>query len=251
MNNLASITPYSRGTPLSKSPVNTTIVSESFSSFGDIVTLPITDVITSNTSSGTSQLDEQARCIAVRIYRELMNQFFNGDGTGNNLHGIGNRADTTINVGGILQLSHLAQLRYSVNPATTTGLGNGGNVWFSNTDGFRIFLNLLGSKAVKLKWYYIKRLGVQLAEYLGALWYIDQNVLSTGGFTKIYFVNLDHLRILFAKSTEYPTNEKGIIQVPIPMQSAIAELGYLIFGAFAFQNDPGAIACAENIKVTV
>ena len=252
MNTLAAMSPYSRGTNLFKSPVNTSIVTETFSSFGDIVTLPITDIITSNTSCGTNQLCEQAKSIVVRIYREIMNQFFNGNGSGTNLNGLGIRADTTIDVGGgNLQLSHLEQLRYSVKPATTSGLGVGGNVWFSNEEGFREFITLLGRKSVKLKWQYVESLGVRLVEYLGALWCIDENVLTTDNLLTIYFVNLDYLRILYAKSKEYQTNEKGIMSIPVPMQASIAEIGLLMLAIVAFQNDPFAIARLSNIKKTV
>ena len=247
--NLAAISPYSRGDTLSQSPINTTVASEPFRSFGDMAVLDLIDILTSNTSCLTSQLTEQEYSITARILRALNRQFIDGDGLGDNLRGIDARADTTIVSTLAFNINQLYQLKESVKPASAEGLGWGANAWFSNADAFRKLLNSLQTKAVQIKWKYHSVMKVMIPFFLGMPWFIDQNILTISGRSTIYALNLDYVRILFAFSEDYPPNEKGIFRVPIPAQGAVAESGALVNLIVAIQNVPYSIAKLINVRV--
>lgn len=80
---LASAPPFARGATLSKTPVNTTLVTEPFSRFGDLVILDYAD--RTNSRPTRVQIQQQARSIVARILRELNKQFFEGNGSAPNL----------------------------------------------------------------------------------------------------------------------------------------------------------------------
>ena len=247
--NLSPMSPYSRGTPQSKSPINTTLVSEPFRSFGDMAVLDLVAMLTSNTSCYTSQICEQEKSIAVRILRELSQQFFHGDGLGENLEGIYSRADTTIVSTSAFNINQLYQLKYSVKPASGEGLGWGANAWFSNSEAFRKLLSNLRGNVAQVKWKYHPVMKVNVPHFLEMPWFIDNSILTTLGRSTIFALSLDFVQILYAFSKEYPPNEKGIFKVPIPAQGTIAEGGGFVSLIAAIQNVPYAIAKLINVRV--
>lgn len=110
-------------------------------------------------------------------------------------------------------------------------------------------LTLLGTDAAALPWIFNEKMGVSVPVFLGQEWYVDTNITVASNITEIYSVNLNHLRIWYADNGEYPANSYGIQQVPVPMQDDVAEMGLLITGMYAIENDPGAIAKITNVNV--
>lgn len=244
---LASAPPFLKGATLPKTPVNTTVVSEPFQRFGDISILDYSDI---QNARGVNQLEQQTRSIEARILRELSKQFFEGNGTAPNLKGITSRSDTTINAGAAaLTLALLFQLRYSVKPSTAQGLGYGANAWFSHPTAFRKVLSLLGTDVSALSWVHNEKMGVSVPHFLGAEWFLDENITVTSNITEIYAVNLEHVWIWYAKNNEYPSNAFGIQHIPVPLQDDISEMGTLVTGVYAIENNPGAIAKITNVNV--
>ncbi len=244
---LNTLSPYSQKATLPKHPVNTnTIIKEPFRRFGDSAILDFTDVIT---ACGVDQLAQQGLSIAVRILRELEKQCFQGDGTGANLNSFINRADTSIDAAGALSLALLYQLKYSVTPSENSGLGFGGNAWFSNSRGFRALLTVLGTRSSKLEWKMHPVAGVSFPYVLGMPWIISEHILTTTNRTTILVMNLDSVKILYASSAQYPANERGIMNIIVPPQASVSELGMMVMGIFAIANLLGAIAKLINVTV--
>jgi len=243
---LAALSPTDRGTALPKNPVETTLVSEPFMRFSDMVVLDYQD---KESSRGVDLLNQQARSIEARILRALALQFFEGSGIIPNLKGIKNRSSQTIPAGGPLTFDLLYELRYASTPSSDEGLGWGGNVWFFHPRAFRKLLSLYSLSITALEWEYVPGMNVKVPVFLGCPCYLDNNISTAGDLTNIYFVNKDNLRILYAESDEYPCNAWGIQHVPIPMQDSVSELGTLVTGIYALQNDPGAIAMLENVNI--
>lgn len=244
---LAALAPYSRGATLGLNPVNTTLRTEAFQRLGDSVIMDYQDL---QSGRGVDQLAQQIRSIYARILRELSDQFFNGNGTPPNLSGLVNRADTTIAAGGALTLAKLYELRYSVKPSNSEGLGWGANAWFSHSKVFRALLALLSTDVSSLQWVMDETLNVSIPYFLGCPWFIDDSITVASNLTDMYAVNLDHLQILYSTSPENPADQRGIQVVEVPMQSTISEMGYLVTGVYAIQNDPGAIAKLQSVNVT-
>lgn len=204
----------------------------------------------SNSKPSKTQINQQARSIIARIFRELDKQFFEGNGSSPNLKGLTNRADATINGGAAaLTLAMLYQLRYSVNPSSPEGLGWGANAFFSHPDAFRKVLNLLGTDVSALSWVYNERMNVQVPVFMGCEWYLTQSITVTANITEIYAVNLENIRIWYSTNDEYPADERGIQQIPIPMQDDISEMGLLVSGIYAIENDPGSVAKLFNVNI--
>ena len=244
---LAALAPYARGATLPKDPVDTSVVSEIFARFGDIIEMDYANI---ENARGVDQLGQQSRSIGVRILRELTDQFFNGSGTPPALTGLIGRADTTIDAAtAALTLAMLYELRYSVMPASEEGLGWGANAFFSHPDALVKLLSLLGTDVGALQWVYREELNVSIPNFLGCDWIVDENIAVASDETTIYAVNLDHIRIYYADNPDYPADPYGIMNVPVPMQDDISEMGTLVTGVYAFENDPGAIAKLINVNI--
>jgi hypothetical protein len=244
---LSALAPYNRGATLGQNPVNTSVTTEPFQRFADSVVLDYQDY---QSAKGVSQIQQQIRSIQVRILRELSSQFFNGNGSAPNLKGLTGRASTTISSGGALALAELYNLRYSVKPSNDEGLGYGGNAWFSHSKVLRALFALLSTNIGALEWVYDNAINVSVPYFLGMPWYVDDSITVSSNLTTVYAVNLNHLRILYSCNDKYPSDSHGLQVAEIPMQSAISEMGYLVTGIYAIQEDPGSVAKLQNVNVT-
>jgi hypothetical protein len=245
-NGLSPLSPCNRGATLGQNPVNTLLHTEPFQRFADSLVLDYQDL---ESARGVDQILQQMRSIKARILRELNEQLFDGDGVAPNLNNLSNRADVTITASSSLTLALLYQLRYSVNPAHSQGLGWGANVWISHPDMLQNLLDLTTSSVGAIQWRFHPQLQVQIPHFLGMPWVVDNNISIAGDKTKIYALNSNHVKILCSVPSSAQADPYGIQVQEIPLQSTISEKGYLVTGVYALQNDPGAIAVLDDVAV--